>query len=136
MDFQKIADYRNSHNPFAQRLGILVEELGPGHARVAKTVTAEDLNPVGRAHGGVYFALADTACGAAMATHGHMAVTVSAGYNFFRSADPGDRLTAEATEVKGGKTICVYDVRVSDQNGALLGTGTFTFYRLEQELEL
>ncbi|MDO4316040.1 MAG: PaaI family thioesterase [Oscillospiraceae bacterium] len=136
MDFQKLADFRNTHNPFARRLGIVVEEIGPGRARVTKTVTAEDLNPVGRAHGGVYFSMADTACGSAMASHGHMAVTVNASYNYFRSANAGDILTAEAAEVKSGKTICVYDVRITDQNGTLLGTGSFTFYRLEQTIGL
>nr|WP_326184995.1 PaaI family thioesterase [uncultured Oscillibacter sp.] len=136
MDFQKIADYRNTHNPYAQRLGILVEELGAGRARVTKTVTAEDLNSLGRAHGGIYFSVADIACGSAMATHGYVAVTVNASYNFFRSANVGDKLTAEATEVKSGKTICVYDVRITDQNGALLGTGSFTFYRSEQKLDI
>lgn len=136
MDFQKMADFRNTHNPFAQRLGIFVEELGPGYARVTKTVTAEDLNPVGRAHGGIYFSMADTACGSAMASHGHAAVTVNAGYNYFRSANVGDTLTAEAAEVKSGKTICVYDVRITDQNGALLGTGSFTFYQMEQTIDI
>lgn len=29
---QKLRDTRNSSNPFAQRLGIFVEEIGPGYA--------------------------------------------------------------------------------------------------------
>lgn len=136
MDFQKLKDFRNTHNPYALRLGMTLEELSPGYARVVKTVTAEDLNPLGRAHGGVYFSMADNASGSAMAAHGYMAVTVDASYHFFRSANAGDVLTAEASEVKSGKTICVYDVRITDQNGVLLGTGTFTFFRLEQELAL
>ena len=69
-------------NPFAQRLGIFVEEIGPGYARAVKDITAEDANPVGVAHGGCYFSLADTACGSAMASHGYYAVTVNASYNF------------------------------------------------------
>lgn len=136
MDFQKLADYRNTHNPHAQRLDIYVEEIGPGYARVTKTVAAEDLNPLNFAHGGIYFSMADTACGSAMASHGYLAVTVNASYNYFRSAEAGDKLTAEATEVKTGKTICVYDVRITDQRGTLLGTGSFTFYRLEQEINV
>lgn len=135
MDFQKITEYRNAHNPAVTRLGIFVQEVGPGYARVTKTVEAEDLNPLNVPHGGIYFSMADTACGSAMASHGHMAVTMNASYNFFRSASLGDALTAEATEVKHGKTVCVYEARVSDQNGTLLGTGTFTFYQLEQEIE-
>lgn len=136
MDFQKMAEFRDTHNPYAHRLGIFVEEIGPGYARVTKTITPEDLNPLNFAHGGVYFSMADTACGSAMASHGHMAVTVNASYNYFRSAAPGDMLTAVATEVKTGRTLCVYDVRITDQNETLLGTGTFTFYQLEQTIDI
>ena len=135
MDYQKLADYRNTHNPYCQRLGIFVEEIGPGYARVVKTVAAEDANPLGVTHGGVYFSMADTAGGCAMSSHGYMTVTVNCSYNFMRSANFGDSLTAEAHEVKSGKTLCVYDVRVTDQNGVLLGTGTFTFYKLDQKID-
>ena len=96
MDYKKLRDTRNSSNPFAQRLGIFVEEIGPGYARAVKDITAEDANPVGVAHGGCYFSLADTACGSAMASHGYYAVTVNASYNFLRSAKLGDHLVAEA----------------------------------------
>lgn len=135
MDFQKMIDYRNTRSPFSKHLGIRLVELGPGHAKTVKTVVPEDLNPLQYAHGGVYFSLADTACGSAMASHGYMAVTVNAAYNFLRAARVGDVLSASAVEVKTGKTLCVYDVRVTDQNDALLGTGSFTFYRLDQKLE-
>ena len=136
MNYQKMADYRNSHNPYVHRQGIFVEEIGPGFARVTKTVVPEDANPLGVPHGGVYFTMADTACGSAMASHGYKAVTMNASYNFFRSANVGDCLTAEAREVKHGKTVCVFEVRITDQNGALLGTGTFTIYSLSEKLEI
>lgn len=131
MDFSNIIAYRNAHNSFAKKLGIVVEEIRMGYARVGKTITEEDLNPLQFAHGGVYFSMADTACGSAAASHGYMAVTVNANYSFFRSAKVGDRLTAEAQELKHGKTICVYQVRLTDQNGTLLGSGEFTFYQLD-----
>ena len=41
MDYKKLRDTRNSSNPFAQRLGIFVEEIGPGYARAVKDITAE-----------------------------------------------------------------------------------------------
>ena len=136
MNYQKMADYRNSHNPYVQRQGVFVEEISPGYARVTKTVVPEDANPLGVPHGGVYFTMADTACGSAMASYGYKAVTMNAGYNFFRSANVGDYLTAEAREVKHGKTVCVFEVHITDQNGALLGTGTFTFYSLSEKLDI
>ena len=61
-------DYRNNNNPYAKRLGIVVQEIGPGYARVTKTVEPEDCNPIGKTHGGVYFSMADTACGSAAAS--------------------------------------------------------------------
>ncbi|MBE6963003.1 MAG: PaaI family thioesterase [Ruminococcaceae bacterium] len=136
MDFEKLKAFRQNCSRFTERMGITVEEIRPGYSRVSKSIGEDDLNPIGRAHGGVYFTLADHAAGTAMATCGYLAVTVNATYNYFRSANPGDQLTAEAQEVKAGKTLCVFDVRVTDQNGALLGSGTFTFYRLEEKLDL
>jgi acyl-CoA thioesterase len=136
MDYQALKKHRNDHNPFTRKLGITVEEISAGYARVTKTIGPDDLNPVDLPHGGVYFTMADNACGSAMSSHGHMAVTVSANYNFFRGAQVGDTLTAEAREVKTGRTICVYEVQITDQNGTLLGSGSFTFYKLEQEIQL
>ena len=125
MDYKKLRDTRNSSNPFAQRLGIFVEEIGPGYARAVKDITAEDANPVGVAH-----------CGSAMASHGYYAVTVNASYNFLRSAKLGDHLVAEARETKPGRTLCFYEVEIRDQAGTLLGNGSFTFYKLDREIPL
>ena len=136
MDYQKMVEFRNARNHFTRRLNIVLQEIGPSYARVTKTVEPEDTNPVGVPHGGVYFTMADNACGSAIASHGYMAVTVSANYNFLRGAKVGDQLTAEAREIKTGKTICVYEARITDQNGTLLGIGTFTFYCLDQKIEL
>ena len=136
MDLKKILDSRNANNPYAALLGIRVEEIGPGTARAVMTLEPRHLNPVGVPHGGVYFSLADTACGSAMASHGYYAVTVSTSYEILRSGRPGDTLTAVATEIKGGKTICVFDVRITNQEGTLLGSGTFTFYKLDREIEV
>ena len=135
MDFQKLVEYRNAHNPFTKRLHVVLEEIGPGYARTAKVVEPEDLNPVNVPHGGVYFTMADNACGSAAASRGYAAVTVNANYHFLRSAKLGDRLTAEAREVKAGKTISIYEARITDQDGVLLGIGTFTFYSLDRKLE-
>lgn len=136
MDFEKLKEFRNTHNPFCQRLGVRVEEIGPGYSRITKLVTQEDLNPAGLAHGGLYFTMADTASGAACASHGYYGVTVNANYNYLKSGKPGETLIAEATETKAGRTICVYDVRVTNQDGTLLGTGSFTYYLLDRKIEL
>ena len=135
-DLQKILEYRNSRNRFCQRLGIVVTELSPGYAKVVKTVTEEDLNPLDIAHGGLYFSMADNAAGSAIAAYVKKAVTLNAQYNFMRPAKAGDVLTAVAKEVKHGGTVCVCDIQITNQDGKLMGTGTFTFYNLKQPLDM
>ena len=78
MDFQKALEYRNSRNLFCKQLGITVTELSLGYAKTVKEVAAEDVNPIGGAHGGLYFTMADAAAGSAMAPYGHKAVTRNA----------------------------------------------------------
>lgn len=136
MDYERLRAFRNRQNPYGQRLGIYVEELRPGYARVVKSVTEADLNPVGVPHGGVYFSMADTACGSAMVAYGTMAVTINSSFSFLKSARAGDRLTAEAHEVQSGKSICVLEARVTGEAGELFAIGTFTFRRLEKPIEL
>ena len=136
MDLQKVLEFRNSRNRFCHRLGIVITELSPGYAKVVKTVEEEDLNPENIAHGGLYFTMADNAAGSAIAAYGTRAVTLNAQYNFMRPARTGDTLTAVARESKHGGTICVYEVRITDQNDNLTGTGTFTFYDLKQPLDI
>lgn len=134
MDLQKLLKYRNQHNRFCRRLGIEVTEVSPGHAKVTKTVTEEDLNPFGYTHGGIYFTMADHAAGSALVAYGHKAVTLDAQYHFFRSSLAGDVLTAEATELKHGETVSVFEVTITDQNGVRVGAGTFTFFDLKEPL--
>jgi len=129
MTFQEMVDFRNTHNPHLQHLGILVEEIKLGYGRASKVLGPEDANPFGTAHGGVSFSLADAAAASAAASYdkGSFA-TLNCTFNFLRGAKLGEKLTAEAVEVKGGKSVCVFDVMVKNPEDKLVATGTFTFY--------
>lgn len=135
VDYDKLMELRNRKNRFTRKLGISLTALSSGYAKVEKTVEEDDLNPLGRPHGGLYFTMADNAAGSAMAARGYMAVTMNASYSFLRSANLGDRLTAEAREIKAGRTVCVYSVEIRNQKDLLLGTGTFTFFQLEEKIQ-
>ena len=134
MDLQKMKEYRNNHNPFCQKVGVSVQEVRPNYARAVKIVAPDDANPVGVAHGGLYFTLCDAVCAYAMGTRGYKAVTINSTLNFLKGAKVGTELIAEAFEIKSGKTICVYEARITDQKGTLLSNGTFTFFQLEEKL--
>lgn len=131
MDYQKMIKFRNAGNPFAQKLGIRIDRIEPGYARTVKTVQADDMNPLELAHGGLCFSMADVACGSALASRGYHAITLNAEYHFLRSGKLGETLYAEAREIKCGKTVCLYDVQVHNQEDALLGSAAFTFFRTD-----
>ena len=117
-------------NPYMESLGVVWEEARPDYARLSKTVEMEDLDASGLVHDGLYFSLADEVCGSILDAREVPSVTINANCHFLQGAQAGDRLIAEAREVKSGKTICVYEARITNQAGALLGTGTFSMYLL------
>ncbi len=61
----------------SQALGMALDEIRPGYARTRMTVRADMLNGHGTCHGGIVFALADSAF--AFACNSYDVVTVAAG---------------------------------------------------------
>jgi acyl-CoA thioesterase len=98
-------------------LGMHIEAVGPGYARIAMSVRADMLNGFKICHGGFITTLADSAF--AFACNSYNEVTVAAGIvvDFLAPANEGDRLTAECHEVARTGRTGVYDVKVTDQTG-------------------
>jgi acyl-CoA thioesterase len=65
---------RLAADPLAAHLGIALEQVRPGYARAAMTVTPQLLNAVGTAHGGATMALLDVVHAAVSNSHGTVAV--------------------------------------------------------------
>ena len=78
-------------------LGMQIEAMGPGYARMSMTVRPEMLNGFKICHGGYITLLADS--GFAFACNSYNELTLAAGIvvDFIAPAREGDRLTAEAT---------------------------------------
>lgn len=101
-------------------LGMELDQIGPGRARMSMRVGDAMVNGLGICHGGFIFTLADSAMAYASNSHGEPAVAQQATIAFLRPARRGDLLTAEATErVVEGRT-GLYDVRVTAEDGAVL----------------
>lgn len=101
----------------SQALGITLDEIQPGYARMSMTVRDDMTNGHGIAHGGMMFTLADAAFAYACNAYNHNAVASSCDITFLAAAKAGDRLTAVAEErhLKGRSG--VYDVTVINQSG-------------------
>jgi phenylacetic acid degradation protein PaaD len=117
-----------ARDPFARRLGIECVEAGPGRAVARLTVGDGHLNFNGACHGGVIFALADTAFGLASNSHGTIAVGIDAHVTYHVAAQLGDTLTASASEISRTRRIAVYRIDVTRGDGALVSAFTGTVY--------
>ena len=88
--------------------GIVIEEARAGYARLSMELRADMLNGHGIAHGGMVFALADTAFAYVCNGRNERAVAAQASIVFLGSAKEGETLIAEAEEVatagRGGVT--------------------------------
>lgn len=101
-------------------LGMVVERAEPGDALVTMTVRPDMLNGFAITHGGVVFALADTAFAIACNEDDRVTVAAGADIAFLRSTTAGQTLTAHAVRrARSGRT-GLYDVRVSDESGAIV----------------
>ncbi|MEO5611866.1 MAG: hydroxyphenylacetyl-CoA thioesterase PaaI [Sphingomicrobium sp.] len=105
--------------------GIAIEEARSGYARISMTLTADMLNGHGIAHGGMVFALADTAFAYVCNGDNVKTVAAQASIVFLGSAAAGETLIAEAEEVatagRGGVTRVA--VRTSDGRAVAEFTG-------------
>jgi acyl-CoA thioesterase len=106
----------------SQALGMALEEVRPGYARLRMSVRADMLNGHGICHGGIVFALADSAF--AFACNSRDVLTVAAGCSveFLAPAQQGDALVAVARERFLEGRNGVYDVDVRHDGGELVAT--------------
>ena len=105
--------------------GIEIEEARAGYARLAMTVRADMLNGHGIVHGGMVFALADTAFAYVCNGRNEKTVAAQASIIFLGSANEGETLIAEAGEAatEGRSGVTRVTVRTSDDRPIAEFTG-------------
>lgn len=104
----------------SQAMGIRLLEVSPGSARVSMEVRADMVQGVGTCHGGYLFALADSAFAFACNTYNATTVALGCSIDYVSPARLGDRLVAHAIEQSRGSRTGNYDVRIENQQGALI----------------
>jgi acyl-CoA thioesterase len=104
----------------SQSLGIEIIDVGPGRVRIAMTVRADMVNGYGMCHGGIVFALADSAFAFACNSHGDPMVAAGASIEFLAPTPRGERVIATAAEVSRSARHGIYDVAVANAAGTVL----------------
>jgi acyl-CoA thioesterase len=101
-------------------MGMRLDEVRPGYARLIMRVTENMVNGQKVCHGGLIFSLADSSFGFACNTHNQHALAASCSIDFLAPAALGDELCAEANESAHAGRTRIYDVRVINQEGKLI----------------
>ena len=129
MDANLLAD-RVAHEMLAAERtgpawGIKIEEAREDYARISMVVRADMLNSHGIAHGGMIFALADTAFAYVCNGANQASVAAQASIVFLDKVREGETLIAEATEVarEGRAGVTRVAVRTSDGRAIAEFTG-------------
>jgi acyl-CoA thioesterase len=111
------ADAMWADDTASRGLGMRLEDVGPGRARLSLPITAAMVNGHGICHGGFIFALADSAMAFACNSYGEHAVAQHCAISFIRPGRRGETLTAEAVERTRSGRSGIYDVRVCNAVG-------------------
>jgi acyl-CoA thioesterase len=119
---------------FAREIGIELMEAKDGHAKMKIDINEKHRNPIGSVHGGCLFSLADTVAGVALSTTGVGCTTLSAHTTYIKAAmmDKSRVLYGEATPIRIGRKIAVYQVDITDDQGQEISRMTFEYFIMSQ----
>ena len=114
---ERIADLMRAGDAVSRALGIRIEEVRTGYARLSMRVTADMVNAQNVCHGGVIFSLADSSFGYACNTHNQRALAAGASIDFLAPGFVDDLLVAECLENARAGRRGIYDAKVTNQKG-------------------
>ncbi|MBS0544342.1 MAG: hydroxyphenylacetyl-CoA thioesterase PaaI [Proteobacteria bacterium] len=123
-----------SRDRAAQALGIRIDSVGPGHATLSMPVRGDMVNGHHICHGGLIFALADTAFAYACNAYNRNTVASGCNIDFVAPGKEGDTLQAEAVERSLSGRTGVYDVTVRDSAGRTVALFRGKSYRIAGEV--
>jgi acyl-CoA thioesterase len=115
---ERVAEKLFESDKASQSHGIRIVEIRPGFARLAMLVRGDMVNGHGMCHGGMVFTLADSAFAFSCNSHNDSTVAAAASIDFLAPAREGDELTAVATEVWRTRRNGIYEITVTNQEGA------------------
>ena len=117
----------------SQGLGMTVDAMGPGYARLSMNVRPDMLNGFKICHGGFITTLADSAFAFACNSANQLTLAAAITVEFIAPAREGDRLTAEAKELAFAGRTGIYDVKVVNQRGETIALLRGRSHRLKDK---
>lgn len=112
---EAVAEAMLAQDNASRALGMVIEEIGPGHARLSMPVRDDMINGHELCHGGLIFTLADSAFAFACNARNEVTVAAGAEIHFVSSARKGETLVALARERAAMGKSGIYDIEVSER---------------------
>ena len=128
---ERVASAMYARDLASQALGMRIVRVGAGHAELSMRVRGDMLNGHLTCHGGLIFSLADSTF--AFACNSYNLTTVASGctIEFVAPARENDVLTAVAQERSVSGRTGVYDIEVTNQDGAAIAFFRGKSYRIK-----
>jgi len=130
----EVVSHMMKNDLFSQWLGIEVLDIREGYSKIKMTVRNEMINGFGIVHGGIAFALSDSAFAFACNNRNVLSVALDTSINFTRPVHVGDELTAEAKELHNGKSTGLYHITVTNQKDHIVALFKGTCFRTNKTL--
>jgi len=131
---QQVVTHMMENDLFSQWLGIEVLDVAEGYSKITMTVRKEMINGFGIVHGGIAFALSDSAFAFACNNRNVLSVALDTSINFTKPVHVGDVLVAEAKELHNGKSTGLYHITVTNQHNHAVALFKGTCFRTNKSL--
>lgn len=110
-----------------ERFGFHYTECKDGHAVSVLDVEERHLNFMNIVYGGIMFNMADLTCGAAFLSAGGCGATIDANMQYLSSSAGTKQITCDCHVTKLGKRIGFTECRITNEDGVLMATGSYTY---------
>lgn len=130
---KRVVDKMYNNDPFSRWLGIERIEDGVGTSTLRMKVRGEMLNGFAIAHGGITYALADSALAFASNGHGKKAVSVETSISHTQQVKEGDVLTTSVEEKNLTYKIGIYQIEIRNQRDEIVALFKGTVYRTSKD---
>ncbi|KAB2968193.1 hydroxyphenylacetyl-CoA thioesterase PaaI [Zoogloea sp.] len=131
---EAVAEAMWARDRAANALGMRIDAVRQGYARLSMPVRGDMVNGHHICHGGLIFSLADTAFAYACNSYNKNTVASACNIDFLAPGKEGDTLSAEAIEMSASGRTGVYDVTVRDSAGKAIALFRGKSYRISGEV--
>lgn len=129
--YNEIKKYVEENRGFMKYTNMHLDDVLDNIVKISVKISEDALNPYNFVHGGLIYALADSAMGMCALANGKKSVTINANINYLKPTI-GTTLHAVARPIKEGKNISHYEALIYNDKEELTAIANGTYYSLKK----